>query len=461
MKKSGFLGLIFLALAGISCSLFDEQGESGSNSNVTPTPESTATPVKEEAGTSTITDTNYLSFASGAALLKFPVPASMQFSSHNILDGGEAFWISREGEGTDQEFVISLPGETIFKKFSFINGNDYYGEGSNAKDILIEVSNISADSGFQKILETSLPSDIDPDKLFVVEAELPARYLKLTVKNSVGNPQRVSLGEIKGYGTQKTSDSLSGLTGTYRAVDQDETTLKWTALTPEEMKAQGLYSDIYLRQKGTSLTGCEEQGDFDYFTGGIDGNVAQLLWHYVPEDPVRHVVTSFGENGKYMFVVHLNEEGNASIFKAFQKVGETPGRCPNIKGFDQSEAGDSKLKESLEKTGRAIVYGINFDFNSDKLRDESKTVLQEIIKILKENPEWKMVIEGHTDNVGGENFNQGLSERRAASVVEFLTSAGIDASRLSSDGYGYSKPVASNDTELGRARNRRVELLKQ
>ena len=306
-----------------------------------------------------------------------------------------------------------------------------------------------------------MPNDIDPNELFAATSEIPARYLKFTVKNSISNPQRVSLGEIKGYGIQKVSESLNGLTGTYRAVDQDEKSLKWKDFTPEEMKGAGSYSDIFIRQNGTGLIGCEEQGEFDYFTGGIDGNVAQLLWHYVPDDPIKNVVTSFADNGKYMFVVPINEEGNASSFSAFQKVSETPGLCPNIKGFDQDGSSNSKLQESLDKTGRAVVYGINFDFNSDKIRDESKTVLEEIVKILKDNEGWKMVVEGHTDNVGGERFNQELSERRAASVLGYLTKAGIDASRLSSAGYGYSKPVASNETELGRARNRRVELLKQ
>ena len=72
-----------------------------------------------------------------------------------------------------------------------------------------------------------------------------------------------------------------------------------------------------------------------------------------------------------------------------------------------------------------------------------------------------MQIEGHTDNVGGQAFNQLLSERRAAAVNSYLTSGGVDAARLSSAGFGFSKPVATNDSEVGRAQNRRVERVKQ
>lgn len=461
MKNNSFLSLLIAVSVGLSCSLFDDQANTSNSSNNGAAPQQTATPTKDPTISSAHTETNYLAFGSGSALLKFPVSSAGLFSPNNIFEGREAFWISREGEAKDQVFVLGLPGETVFKNFSFMNGNDYYGEGSNAKDILVEVSNTSADSGFQKVLETSLPTNIDPNTLYPAISEMPARYVKLTIKNSQSNPNFVSLGEFKGFGTQKMERSLTGLTGTYRGIVHDENTLGWKKLTPEELNGQGSYSDIYLRQNGTTMFGCEDQGEFDYFNGGIEGNVAQLVWQYVPAEPSVNVLTSFAENGTLLFVAKLNSDGYADSFDAFQKVSDVPGKCPNIKGFDSNAAGDSKLKEELEKTGRAVVYGINFDFNSDKLRPESKTLLDEITKLLKDNPDWKMAIEGHTDNIGGDSFNKELSDKRAASVKNYLTSAGIAADRLESAGFGLSKPIVPNDTEIGRARNRRVELVKR
>ncbi|MCW5960101.1 MAG: OmpA family protein [Pyrinomonadaceae bacterium] len=104
---------------------------------------------------------------------------------------------------------------------------------------------------------------------------------------------------------------------------------------------------------------------------------------------------------------------------------------------------------------------MNFDFSSDKIRSESKQTLDQIAGILEENSEWKMMVEGHTDSICGESFNRNLSEKRAESVKSYPIDAKIDASRLLSAGHGLSKPVASNETEAGRARNRRVELVKQ
>jgi outer membrane protein OmpA-like peptidoglycan-associated protein len=107
------------------------------------------------------------------------------------------------------------------------------------------------------------------------------------------------------------------------------------------------------------------------------------------------------------------------------------------------------------------VYGINFDSDSDHIKDESKPTLDSIVAMLKRKGNWKMSIEGHTDSTSTPQHNQTLSERRAASVKTYLTAAGIEASRLTTIGYGQDKPVAPNDNPIGKAQNRRVELVKQ
>ena len=220
------------------------------------------------------------------------------------------------------------------------------------------------------------------------------------------------------------------------------------------------FANIYLKQEGTVVFGCEEQGDNDRFGGGIEGNISQIVWTYPPETNKERAILSFSPDGKLMFHTKFNEDGGLADYIAYQKIRDIPGNCQNIKGFTGGE-GESKIEEELENNGRSTIYGINFDFNSDKLRDESKIVLDKIVNILKEKSDWKITIEGHTDNVGGEAFNQTLSEKRAKSVVDYLTKAGIEVSRLTASGKGLSSPVASNETDFGRAQNRRVELVKQ
>lgn len=115
----------------------------------------------------------------------------------------------------------------------------------------------------------------------------------------------------------------------------------------------------------------------------------------------------------------------------------------------------------LARRGKLIVHGIYFDFNSDRIRKESDPILKELGELLSRHPEWTLSINGHTDDVGGDAYNLRLSQRRAAAVVRWLVERhGIAAGRLRSAGFGASSPIEPNDTPEGRARNRRVELVR-
>ena len=107
----------------------------------------------------------------------------------------------------------------------------------------------------------------------------------------------------------------------------------------------------------------------------------------------------------------------------------------------------------------AEIPGPNFDFNKATLTPAGKGKVADAAKVLKDNPTVHVEVGGHTDSIGSDAFNHGLSERRAKTVAEELTKDGISASRLTVRGYGKRKPIADNKTEEGRARNRRVELV--
>ncbi len=120
------------------------------------------------------------------------------------------------------------------------------------------------------------------------------------------------------------------------------------------------------------------------------------------------------------------------------------------------------VEKQLTEQKRAVTYGIYFDFNKDTIKPESEPVLKEIVQAMTDNPDWKLTVEGHTDNIGGDAYNLDLSKRRAAAVKNTLvTRYQIAADRLSTDGFGSSRPVETNDTLEGRARNRRVELTRE
>jgi outer membrane protein OmpA-like peptidoglycan-associated protein len=117
------------------------------------------------------------------------------------------------------------------------------------------------------------------------------------------------------------------------------------------------------------------------------------------------------------------------------------------------------LERELAEDRASVVYGIFFDYNSAAIRDESEAVLGEIAAVLRTHADWTLRIEGHTDSIGGDAFNRDLSLRRAEAVRAALVERyAIVADRLTTSGAGASRPVETNDTPEGRARNRRVEL---
>jgi outer membrane protein OmpA-like peptidoglycan-associated protein len=120
---------------------------------------------------------------------------------------------------------------------------------------------------------------------------------------------------------------------------------------------------------------------------------------------------------------------------------------------------EDAIKTTLDKEGRATLY-IGFDFNKATLKPEARPALAPVAKLLQSDPTLRLTIEGHTDDVGPQEFNLKLSEERAAAVMEALVAAGIPRERLSVAGFGSNKPIGDNGTSEGRARNRRIELVK-
>lgn len=157
----------------------------------------------------------------------------------------------------------------------------------------------------------------------------------------------------------------------------------------------------------------------------------------------------------------------ARLLALLSLVALTAGGCANgacFCDFGRTAAAEPEVVEIAPPPVAAapplkiVLRGINFEFDSSKIRPEDAAILDEAVRVLSENADVNVRIAGHTDAIGTEEYNLGLSERRALAVFEYLSSNGISAARLKSAGHGESGPVADNGTSDGRAQNRRVEL---
>ncbi|WP_300614680.1 OmpA family protein [Dokdonella sp.] len=117
------------------------------------------------------------------------------------------------------------------------------------------------------------------------------------------------------------------------------------------------------------------------------------------------------------------------------------------------------LRAALDKDGRVALY-VNFDFAKATLKPDAKPVVDQVVALLKADPALRLSIEGHTDDIGGADANRKLSQQRAQGVVDALVGSGVAADRLKSAGFGADKPLADNANSEGRAKNRRVELVR-
>lgn len=126
----------------------------------------------------------------------------------------------------------------------------------------------------------------------------------------------------------------------------------------------------------------------------------------------------------------------------------------------QVEVTVNEMADAIRKNGYVALHGILFDTGKASIKQESTPLLAEVAALMNRDKALRLSVEGHTDNVGDKKLNLELSRKRAESVVRHLTANGIDAGRLKADGKGDTAPIADNRSEDGRARNRRVELVK-
>lgn len=159
----------------------------------------------------------------------------------------------------------------------------------------------------------------------------------------------------------------------------------------------------------------------------------------------------------------LYDRQNVSLTAHFTQNGRNLWATLYKSEFNEIRVADAgaatkDLGTDLKKECHVALYGVLFDFNKSTLQPASDPVLQQILSLLKKDTTLQLEIQGHTDNVGNDAYNQTLSEARAHTVVTWLTQHGIAAARLSAKGYGKTKPVADNGTDVGRAKNRRVEI---
>jgi OOP family OmpA-OmpF porin len=198
-------------------------------------------------------------------------------------------------------------------------------------------------------------------------------------------------------------------------------------------------------------------------TGGAKPGQLEIIQNHV--NAVKAIGGTVMRQQTGVATLRVAKDGKEAWAKVLAGQGGTAYELTIVEraAMDQVVTADAaSMAAAIGNTGRVALYGIYFDFDKADLKPESKPALDEIAKLLAQDPQLKLYVVGHTDNVGEIGYNMTLSQARAEAVVKALvTGYKIDAGRLKPYGVGPLSPVSSNASEEGRAKNRRVELVAQ
>jgi outer membrane protein OmpA-like peptidoglycan-associated protein len=398
-----------------------------------PTPStSTTTPT---ATTTAVTGEDLLSLASGTMVVQTPDATEGLGAAWYLFDEDPTTgWTAQHDKIAATPLVLELPARVRIDRV-FVDAANLELDSRLPEKLVVEISDESATAGFKPLAEAALSLPNVDNVELKVAAPASGRWLRILPSGKHGETDQTQLMELRAYGERLAAVPPIDVTGTYK------TSKGW----------------FHLQQTGTVVTGCYEASQKP-FLGGIEGRLVKFQFEGGVPAATGPAILTFGERGKIFggFFASTVDQQHAVLDPITgARSAPKPGPCPTDK------APEDPIATALKRDGRVRLPGINFDSDSDHIRDESKPTLDRVVAILKATPALAVTIAGHTDSTSTPEHNVTLSEKRADAVKSYLVAAGIAADRLDPHGYGQTQPIAPNTSALGRAQNRRVELEKK
>lgn len=368
-----------------------------------------------------------LDFDNGALLLSETGSYGTEtdsWSAWRLTDGDASLgWCSPEGKPLGGTFVWDLDGVWQLDAFvlSTENTEEASYPGVSAKSVELYLAEKPGD--FKKVGAFTVGTQ--QKKSFPLKGAR-AKQVKLVVTGNHGNAEYTEIAEIDLLGTRTGAVAVASIAGDYTTT----------------------YGPMRFAQDKDEVFGCYDWTAVAAVWGSMSGRVARVTWYEDDEASKREGTATFAvrEDGRLWGVWYEN----GTLMGLWEGPRGDPPTCqPKRKG---------QLSMLLKSKGRAVLYGIHFDVNADVPLPESKGSIDELVQALKDDAKVRVLVEGHTDATNTDAYNLDLSQRRAKSVVDWLTKAGVEGGRLEAKGFGRTKPVADNATAQGRALNRRVEV---
>ncbi len=350
-----------------------------------------------------------------------------------LLDGSE--WAWEPSPTMRRQVIFQLAEPYDLTSGEALNSHNEPGwPGLSVKQLRLETA-AKPGGPWQPLAEVTLEKKTAPQKFKAVSKAV--RYVRVSLLTNYGNAEWFGIDELSLFG-RRSQPKPADFNGAWDTG----------------------YGELKLTQTGQRIWGCyggDGSGKAGAYTveGTLEGAVFAGSWKEL---------NSEGGSDDGLMVFALTSEGGLS--GVWGRGSDPKDRTRRWDGTRKPKATivcelpEKSLGRDLAANGRVVLRGILFDTGKDVIRPESKPVLEELAAAMKATPDKAYVIEGHTDDRGGRDYNQALSEKRAASVKAWLLKAGVTAG-LKTVGFGMSKPAAPNTSDGGRAANRRVEVAAQ
>ncbi|MEN1728580.1 MAG: OmpA family protein [Pseudomonadota bacterium] len=377
-------------------------------------------------------ETNYLSLAHGT----IPIAVDEQTESLRtgidralvVIDGnpnGFSLTPRPGGEDTTVRLTYQLPASTRFERFDVPNVLETPSPSQTFfQSLIIQGSSEGPEGPFRELANHSFELHEAPGQVTEIAStdSTSVRWVQLIFSGGLDVQREQTFfefSELRGFGEQDTVPLLEGFSA------------KWS----------GRGVRIELKQAGPRVTGCyDRDGEL---TGTVRGNLLSATG------------TTRNSGTPSAFLLTVDDEGRLI---GVRSSNGAPFRL--YKGDPDTDLVTDCSEVVVALPGcDSILHGIQFDFDSDVIRTESEPLLNDLYAGLQADTNDSIVIIGHSSSEGEESYNAALSQRRAASVTRALVQRGLASDRISAQGVGESSPIANNDTDAGRALNRRVEVV--
>lgn len=372
-----------------------------------------------------------LSFAHGAVPIEVGGDAATTGTSLDqalqVIDGDVRGFVVTPKPGvaaTSIVFAYELPVPTVFESFAIPNVLETPSPAQTFfQTVTVSGSSAGPEGPFQELAAGTLATHSKKGETteLTVSTRTPVRWVRVALRGGIqvmGDKTFFEFSELIGHGTQEAAALSTAFAG------------RW----------QGRSVKLELKQEGVRVDGCYD--DDGTLSGTVSGNLLHATGKTHKAGIPSTFVLAVGADGN-MFGVRST---NGAPFKLYAAAA-APALRTECSGRAVAPLGCG-----------AVIHGIRFDYDSAAIREESAAHLDALFDGLRASPATAITVLGHTSNEGSDAYNDSLSQRRAEAVAAALVSRGLAASRIAAAGQGERQPIADNESEIGRALNRRVEI---